>query len=700
MRPALHSLVTAAWSRALAEGRVAPTAPPPVAVDFETFYRTEKLAKKTALSPCTVELSGNWAYCRHPEWDAYLVALYSPAHPALELAEISYAGPAAGAPWAALAQRRWLSHNRNFDRHAHERLVELGLVPAVAYQEWHDTADLAVYCHLPRALARAASCAYNLTLDKDARSTMDGVRWSDLPPGEQARVQTYALEDAAVCCALWLDHAHRWPEEERFASLHTGEIEFRGIAIDCLQVEQDITVLETARWKAMTAIPWFDTEDERGKPIALRSKKALDRECFRCGVPPPSSTSVKSKEFQEWLDEYGHLVPPIHALAHFRSIDRALGIYRHLRARLRPDGRAALGLKYMGADKTGRWSGAAKFNLQNLIKVALAFRADYSWATERDTARHLVDIRRCLVAGPGCKLVIPDLAQIEPRVLNWLVGNESFLAHCRAGLSPYEAHAKDSGYTWEGKLKHTAPGMYALFKARVLALGYGAGWEKFIGMARGYCESEEQFLSVFAVEPAPGDEEKFLRHLTWLVKTLQHRPSHTVLEHWPGLGEDERRIAINAWRQVTSFRQGNPLLFDRVHGLAPRLEAAFRAAADEEVFLNRLPSGRTLAYFEVATSCGWSARQGNLLAPRTHLYGGKLVENYVQAVARDVFLLGINRLERAGYRVLFHVHDEAIVEAPASADPAEIARLLTVPPDWAPTLPVAFEYEVSLFYKK
>jgi DNA polymerase len=76
------------------------------------------------------------------------------------------------------------------------------------------------------------------------------------------------------------------------------------------------------------------------------------------------------------------------------------------------------------------------------------------------------------------------------------------------------------------------------------------------------------------------------------------------------------------------------------------------------------------------------------------------VENLVQALARDVFLLGLNRLERAGHRLLFHVHDEAIVEAPQGTAPAAIAALLTEPPEWAKDLPLASDSEVSVYYKK
>jgi DNA polymerase len=81
-------------------------------------------------------------------------------------------------------------------------------------------------------------------------------------------------------------------------------------------------------------------------------------------------------------------------------------------------------------------------------------------------------------------------------------------------------------------------------------------------------------------------------------------------------------------------------------------------------------------------------------------YGGLLTENLVQAIARDVFAHGVLTLEAAGYQVLFHVHDEAIVDCPLDADPAEIMRLLCTVPEWCKSLPVASECEESAHYKK
>jgi hypothetical protein len=564
---------------------------------------------------------------------------------------------------------------------------------------WHDTADLAVWSHLPRSLAGAVLHLFRTQVDKSARSNMDRRHWADLTPAEQQVMLEYALDDAVWCWALWASLAPKWPEHERALSLHTGEIEFRGIPVDRARVERDVSVLESAKFALAKQIPWFGEEDENGKPYALRSTRAMRSECVKAGVPPPSSTSLKSKDFLDWLDEYGDKVPAIRDLSRLRRVDRALGVYRHLLARIRPDGRAALGLKYFGAEKTGRWAGTAKFNLQNMLKTPLYFDAEFGWLDGADGSKYAVDTRACFVASPGNSLIVADLSQIEPRVLNWVVGNREFLDLCAAGASPYEAHARTAMGWTGGKLKQEDPAKYSLAKARILALGYMAGWSKFIEMARGYLSSEAEFLAIFGAAPPEGAEERFLDFLAWC-RDNKLGGAATQLRLWGELDRTTQNVWVNAWVQVSEFRASNPLLSARDTGLWSRLNKAFRDSYADGVFENELPSGRSLIYYDVSPAHGWSARQGHPGARPTRIYGGKLTENLVQAIARDLFGLGILALEAAGLRVLFHVHDEVIVDAPAGTDPATVIALLTQRPTWAATLPIAAEAQAMTCYHK
>jgi hypothetical protein len=151
-----------------------------------------------------------------------------------------------------------------------------------------------------------------------------------------------------------------------------------------------------------------------------------------------------------------------------------------------------------------------------------------------------------------------------------------------------------------------------------------------------------------------------------------------------------------AKRTVADFRRSNPL----ITGLWSKLEREF-ASKDGGTYFLRLPSGRYLRYFAVDSTSMTAANERG--GTRYSFYGGKLVENYTQATARDVFAEGLIRVERAGFRILFHVHDELIVEVPiAEAQDAriEIERLMSVCPNWLDGCPLGAEAVIAEHYLK
>jgi DNA polymerase len=91
---------------------------------------------------------------------------------------------------------------------------------------------------------------------------------------------------------------------------------------------------------------------------------------------------------------------------------------------------------------------------------------------------------------------------------------------------------------------------------------------------------------------------------------------------------------------------------------------------------------------------------GNYGPQRFELYGGLLTENLVQATARDVFAYHILKLTEAGHRVIFHSHDEVIVEAALETDPKEVEKIMSCPPPWLPGCPLAAEAKEATHYKK
>ena len=257
-----------------------------------------------------------------------------------------------------------------------------------------------------------------------------------------------------------------------------------------------------------------------------------------------------------------------------------------------------------------------------------------------------VDIRRLIVPAPGRQFIIADYAQIEARVTLFLAGDTDALEAIRAGQSVYQVHAaKTMG--WGGKdLKKENPKLYALAKARVLGLGFGCGAVRFVHVAK----------VLGGIDLDPAESERVVR---------EYRESNALI--------------VQTWR---------------------RLEAEFNAR-DGKTFFMHLPSGRYLRYFDVdAKSMTCSTVRGGR---REKIFGGRLLENKVQATARDIMAAAWLRLHDAGYRVVLSVHDELVIEAPANcplADPRVIAWIMCRPPPWAESLPLSVETTVAQEYGK
>ena len=102
--------------------------------------------------------------------------------------------------------------------------------------------------------------------------------------------------------------------------------------------------------------------------------------------------------------------------------------------------------------------------------------------------------------------------------------------------------------------------------------------------------------------------------------------------------------------------------------------------------------GESITHLGVGENRKWS---------RLETYGGKLVENIVQATARDILANAMERLEREGYRVVMHIHDEVVIEAPEGfGSLEEVCQIMSIQPKWAQGLPLAAEGFESTYYRK
>ena len=574
-----------------------------LAIDFETYYDANY----------SVAALGYSAYCADQRFAATLVAICD--------GETSEACHPSAFDWTKIADKELVAHNAAFDKAVFAALQQRGIIPAgIKPVAWHCTADMCAYFGVPRSLAQAAEVLLGVKLDKSVRDAMKG--GGDLFTSPD-KFTEYAAADAKACAMLWAKFSKWWPEDERELSDLTRRMGERGLYLDRSKTTDIFQGLEDTIESAKMTLPW------KGPAT---SPKAIEAHCKAHGIEPPANTNAKGEELEEWLEKHGDTPPAraIKAVQEIRSLNRSAKVLETMLERIRPDGRIDAHTMYFGA-ATGRWSGGGHgLNLQNLN------RGDAGTA----------DIRGCITAAPGHKLLIMDLSQIEPRCLAWAAGDRAWLDLVRSGMNPYEAHAM-TAHGWKGKkLKQENPRLYALCKAERLGLGYGCGADKFVLVAK--------LLGGLEVTPA-----------------------------------ESKKI-------VSEFRASNQCIVK----FWDSLEAAF-TARDGQDYRMPLPSGRRLRYADVKVEdMTASVLKGG---PRTKLYGGKLCENFVQAMARDVFAEGLARAEYAGLNPILTVHDEIICEVPEEKANAglDLLRLaMCHPPSWAPDLPVAAEGEISEHYKK
>lgn len=343
--------------------------------------------------------------------------------------------------------------------------------------------------------------------------------------------------------------------------------------------------------------------------------------------------------------------------------------------------------QYYGANRTGRWSGRL-VQMQNLprnylgtldIARKLAGKGDYKglrllYGNVPDTLSQL--IRTAFIPSEGHKFVVADFSAIEARVIAWLAGeqwvNEVFATHGKI----YEATAAQMfGVPVERIVKGNPE--YALRqkgKVATLALGYQGGPSALI--------------------------------------------SQGALDM--GLAEEELPDIVSKWRQA------NPRIVDLWHQAGNAALAVMETAKPQAIrgllfalegdliygqsFLTiRLPSGRKLFYprpFLNENQFGKPAVHYYTIGQQSKkweivsTYGGKLVENIVQAIARDCLAETLRRIDALGLQVVFHVHDEVVIDAPLDVTVDSICALMAEPIPWAPGLILKGAGFEGNYYKK
>lgn len=657
----------------------------PIAIDFETFY-SKKLK-------CTVFGNLPEEYVSHELFDTYMVSVCDGTQ--------AWSGHPRDFNWGALDGKVLLSHNRRFDNTVLNKEVSEGRIPKINWAAWHCTANLTSYLCNRRALAPAVEHLYKIKLSKEVRSDADGKRWpDDFSAEERKAMLEYAKQDAIWCHKLWTDFSSKMPEVEHKLSDLTIEQGMRGVQIDVGLLNDYIVQSHEMLGETTKLIPWMqedDSDDWDDFNTSPTSTKCLDEQCRRMGISPPPKKTKDAEGFIEWETTHSKNHPWVKAVSSWRSINKLYKSFVLVKRRLTPEGVMPFALKYFGAH-TGRWSGDARLNMQNMRKLPVFCTQQGLMESDERTVlnaldtlddtgkfpswvKHTLDFRALIVPRPGKKMILSDLRQIEPRVLAWIAGNRKFLDLVSQGQSPYEAHARASmKYSDPAPLDKTDPMMYKLAKARVLGLGYGCGWEKFITVAYNMAR-----LDITKDDP----------------ETMEiTNPETGKVEVVSGYGKHSREI-------VAQYRADNP----EITGLWKSLDSAFKQSVGSE-FIMRLPSGRAMRYEDVRATAtieqdektGKPRRSWAFTAMsdarRKKFYGGKLCENLVQATARDVFAVQIINMQERGWTNLFSSHDEAILEVDQSVTKNHVEEAMSYCPTWLKGCPIAAEArEVSHYLK-
>lgn len=362
--------------------------------------------------------------------------------------------------------------------------------------------------------------------------------------------------------------------------------------------------------------------------------------------------------------------------------------YDAIEAAVCDDGRVRGLLQFYGANRTGRWAGRL-VQVQNLprtyleqldiardaVKKQQADALKFCFGSVNDTLSQL--IRTSFIATSGNKLVDADFSSIEARIISWLAQEDWRLEVFRTHGKIYEASASQMFGVPIDKIKKGNP-EYALRQRGKVA-----------ELALGYQGSTGALITMGALKMGIPEED-----LPDIVSRWREA-NQRIVELWYK-AENAAVSTIQNGRQEGV----NNLIFSREFDLANELD-----------FMTiTLPSGRKLYYAhpELGTN-QWDRPSINYFGvnqttrqwTRLETYGGKLIENIVQAIARDCLAVAVERLESAGFPVVFHVHDEVVIDCPeAQANLNEIVRLMTLPIPWAVNLPLNANGWVGKFFKK
>lgn len=573
-----------------------------------------------------------------------------------------------------------VAHNSAFERACLTRYLGRDLPP----EEWEDTMILAAMNGLPLSLD-AAGAALELRDQKIREGTAlisyfckpckptiaNGGRTRNRPehaPDKWERFKAYCKRDVEVEQAIY----------RRLRSFPVTDFERKVWALDARINERGVRI-DTGLVAAAIA---------QNEAFTTRRMAEMRR---LTGLENPNSVA----QLKDWLETAGMSADSLNKAAVLELKDKAtdpttrrvlelrqqLGKtsvtkYEAMQSAVCADGRVRGLLQYYGAGRTGRWAGRL-VQVQNLPQNHLAgLGLVRELVRERDleTLELCFDsvpdvlsqlIRTAFVAGEGNIFHVADYSAIEARVIAYLAGEKWRMDVFRSGGDIYCSSA--SAMFRVPVVKHGVNGhLRQKGKIAELACGYGGG----VGALR-----------AFGADKMGLTEEEMQDIVT------QWRAASPAI---PRFWRDAESAAVRAIN--------NP-------GRTTTVPCGVKYRRDGDALRCRLPSGRILSYWGAkldtdGSICFMGQNQTTRRWEKTGTWGGKLVENIVQAYARDCLAVAMVRLAEEGWKICFHVHDEVIVEAPTGTSWEQVAEVMGRAIDWAPGLLLRGDGYSTPFYRK
>jgi DNA polymerase bacteriophage-type len=592
--------------------------------------------------------------------------------------------PVPAAFFAAAQDPAWrvISFNNAFERAIDQHvLVKRHAWPVIPLSHYRCLQASALSLALPAALDGVAQ-ALKLAHQKDQAGAATMMRLARLgraaaiDPADFETLVAYCKQDVATERELF-QRIGLLSDAEQALWLLDAAINARGICIDRALLDAALRIAEEA-------------QRELNSEIGV--KTGLD-----------VRTIGQTERLMEWLAEHGCEVTDLkkgtlkHALRRKAISDEVRRVIQlrldgahasaskleTMRAWLNDDGRVRNVFRFHGAS-TGRWSSVG-IQLQNLKRSEVEDLGAAIEAVATGSFEHVQslypapmsvvgDISRALItAALGHRLITADFSGVESRITAWVSGQQSKLDQWSkydrtqaAEDEPYYILGRAIGF--EGKQARD------LGKIADLAFGYqgGAGaWKK-----------------LAPADDASTEEQIKARQRAW------HRAHPATVRFWRAIDRAAVQAVAHPGHRFDCGRVS--FEYDGREFLRLRLPSGRSLAYPFPVIKTNVRGYRVLSYMDKVLGQWTEVKFGN------GVYGGLLLENLVQAVARDVFAAAMVRVEAADYRVALHVHDEICVEVPDGFGSAEeFLTIITAAPDWATaSLPIAAKVRESQRFAK